>query len=58
VKFDERQFKDFVLMSVEKKCEYIEKYRNLKDEFRRFFEELIEEIDETEKKFKVQEAKL
>jgi hypothetical protein len=49
VKFGDRPFKDFVLMSVEKKCEYIEKYRNLKDELSNFLcEGLFENIDETE----------
>jgi hypothetical protein len=49
VKYDDRPFNDFVLMSVEKKNRCAENFRNILGEFRGFFEELIEEIDETEK---------
>ena len=57
VKFDERPFKDFIFMTIEEKCKYIEKYRNLKDEFNWFlFEELFEDIDETGKRLEVEET--
>ena len=55
VKYDDIPFKEFTLMSIEKKCEYIEKYRNLQEEFSEFlFEEIFEDIDETENRVGVE----
>jgi hypothetical protein len=55
VKFDERPFKDFIFMTIEEKCKYIEKYRNLKDELSCFLsEELFENINETENRVEVE----
>jgi hypothetical protein len=55
VKYDERPFEDFIFMTFEEKCKYVEKYRNLKDEFSDFlFEELFENIDETENRVGVE----
>ena len=55
VKYDDIPFKEFTLMSIENKCEYIEKYRNLQEEFSEFlFQELFEDIDETENRVGVE----
>jgi hypothetical protein len=55
VKFDECPFKDFIFMTIEEKCKYVEKYRNLKDELSDFlFEEIFEDIDETENRVGVE----
>jgi hypothetical protein len=54
VKYDDCPFSEYVIMSIEEKNRCAENFRNILSEFRGFFEELIEEIDETENSVRVE----
>ena len=54
VQYDDRQFSEFVSMSIEEKNKCAENCRNILSEFRAFFEELIEDIDEIENRVEVE----
>jgi hypothetical protein len=49
VKYDDRPYKAFVQMNIREKKKCAKNCRKIEGEFRGFFEELIEDIDETEK---------
>ena len=55
VKYDDRPFREFVSMSIEEKNRCAEKFRNVLGEFRGFFEELLEDIDEIDNRVSVEE---
>ena len=56
VKYDDRPFSEFVLMSIEEKNRCAKNFRTILGEFRGFFEELLEEIDNTEIRVGVEET--